>query len=407
MVHARVAQALEQIHAGDRGSAAAALADQYERAGQGPLAVPYHVRAAEIATGLFANKEAIRHYRRATELLRHAPPGRDRDATELAIRHAMAAPVNAQHGYASAELQSVLERAVTLALRLGDTRLELLSFVGLFAVSYVQGRMAESYKIAGRSLELSHLHPDVTGQAHFAVAGSATSLALHEQSLRHFALAHELCQDAPPALVGTRLEVHARAWCAHPLWLLGRDAESLSWCEWAIARARDVDHPYSLAVALSYAAITHQLRGDKERTSEFAERVLEICARYDFAYYGNWGLILAGWCAGGGDGAGRIREGLRRLREQGALARQPYYLGLLAETLIAAGQEHAADAVLDAARAAAAAHDDRWWLPELLRLAARCRRGEARATLLRRAVALAREQGSAALLRRATADLAL
>ena len=26
--------------------------------------------------------------------------------------------------------------------------------------------------------------------------------------------------------------------------------------------ARAIDHPYSLAVALSYAAITHQLRGD-------------------------------------------------------------------------------------------------------------------------------------------------
>jgi DNA-binding SARP family transcriptional activator/tetratricopeptide (TPR) repeat protein len=406
MLHQHVAQALEQVHAGDQDFAAAELADQYERAGQAPLAVPHHVRAAEIATGVFANTDAIRHYRRAIELLRHAPPGRERDRTELAIRHAMAAPLNAQYGYASAELYAVVGRASDLARRLGDTRLELLSLVGLFAVRYVQGHIADSYKIANRSLKLSHLHADVIGQAHFAVAGSATSLALHEKSLQHFALAHELCQDAPPALVGTRLEVHARAWCAHALWLLGRDEEALKWCDWAIARADEVDHPYSLAVALSYAAITHQLRRDKERTMEFATRVQEICTRYDFAYYGSWGIILAGWCVGGDDGARQIREGLRNLRDQGALARQPYYMGLLAETLILSGHGHAAGAVLDAARAAAAAHDDRWWLPELWRLDARCRRGQSTEALLRRAATLAEKQGSLALLRRAAADLA-
>lgn len=406
LLHRRVAQALELIHADDPGAAAAAIAYQYERADRPARAVPHHVLAAEVATGVFANQKAIRHYRRAAEILRHAPAGRGRDAGELAIRNAMAAPLNARYGYASTELQSVLERARDLAERLGDTRLQLLSLVGLFAVRYVQGHVAESYAIANRSLELSHLHPDATGQAHFAVAGSATSMALHEQSLPHFALAHEMCHDAAPALVGTRLEVHARAWSAHALWLLGRDEESLHWCDWAIARAEEVEHPYSLAVALSYAAITHQLRGDVRRTLDFAGRVQEICARYEFAYYGNWGLILAGWCKGGSDGADQIREGLGRLRDQGALARQPYYLALLAETLIAAGQGDAAGVVLESARAAAAAQDDRWWLPELYRLDAQRYQGAARDELLRRAIVLAEQQGSQALLRRAAGDLA-
>ena len=406
LLHRRVAQALELIHADDPGAAAAAIAYQYERADRPARAVPHHVLAAEVATGVFANQKAIRHYRRAAEILRHAPAGPGRDAGELAIRNAMAAPLNARYGYASTELQSVLERARDLAERLGDTRLQLLSLVGLFAVRYVQGHVAESYAIANRSLELSHLHPDATGQAHFAVAGSATSMALHEQSLPHFALAHEMCHDAAPALVGTRLEVHARAWSAHALWLLGRDEESLHWCDWAIARAEEVEHPYSLAVALSYAAITHQLRGDVRRTLDFAGRVQEICARYEFAYYGNWGLILAGWCKGGSDGADQIREGLGRLRDQGALARQPYYLALLAETLIAAGQGDAAGVVLESARAAAAAQDDRWWLPELYRLDAQRYQGAARDGLLRRAIVLAEQQGSQALLRRAAGDLA-
>ncbi len=78
---------------------------------------------------------------------------------------------------------------------------------------------------------------------------------------------------------------------------------------------------------------------------------------------------------------------------------------MLAETLIAAGQAEAAGAVLDSAFAAAAAHDDRWWLPELYRLDARRHRGQARAELLCRAISLAGQQGSQALIRRAEGDL--
>ena len=405
-LHLRVAQALELIHAGDPRAAAAAIAYHYERADRPDCAVPHHVRAAEVAASVFANEKAIRHYRRAAELVRRGPAGLDRDRGELAIRAAMAAPLNAQYGYASAEVQAVLERTRDLAERQGDTRLQLISLVGLFGTRFVQGHVSESYDIALHSLELSHLHPDVMGQAHFAVGGSATSLGRHEQSLRHFALAHELCYGEVPSVVGTRVEVHARAWSAHALWLLGRAEDARHWCDWAIARAEELEHPYSLAVAFAYAAITYQLCGDVDRTLECATRVGEICDRYEFAYYGQWGQILAGWCAGGTEGTSQIREGLRRLRDQRALARQPYYLSLLAQTLLSAGQGDAADAVLESARSAAAVHDDRWWLPELYRLDARRHHGTVAGDLLRRAIAVAERHGAVALARRAASDLA-
>jgi DNA-binding SARP family transcriptional activator/tetratricopeptide (TPR) repeat protein len=405
LLHRRVAQALQAMH-GTEPAAAAAIAYHYERADRPARALPHHVLAAEAASQVFANQKAIRHYRRAAALLRHVPPGHRRDSTELAIRNAMAAPLNAQYGYASPELQEAFERAGALAGQLGDSQVQLLSLVGLFAVRYVRGDIAESHDIARRALALSEQHPDVAGQAHWAVAGSATSLGQHEASLPHFELAHKLCADQPPALVGTRAEVHARAWSAHPLWLVGREAEALHWSDWAITRASEMDHPYSLALALAYAGITHQLRGDVPRTEEFARQVGEICARYDFAYYGNWALILGGWCQGGADGAGQIRTGLARLRDQGALTRQPYYLGLLADTLLRSGQPGAAGVVLDAARTAAAVHDDRWWLPELYRLAARRAPGPAGTELLRRALDLAWQHGSRVLATRAAGDLA-
>ena len=56
--------------------------------------------------------------------------------------------------------------------------------------------------------------------------------------------------------------MHGTALAAHAHWLLGHDDEALAACREAITLARAVDHPYSLAVALAYGGITHQMRHD-------------------------------------------------------------------------------------------------------------------------------------------------
>jgi hypothetical protein len=66
--------------------------------------------------------------------------------------------------------------------------------------------------------------------------------------------------------------------------------------------------------------------------------VLELSARYEVAYYQHWGEVLEGWLRDGDEGAALIVEGIRRLRERGVASRLPYYLALLAQTLIDAGR---------------------------------------------------------------------
>ena len=403
--HMRVAEALEKIHAGDLSVVGAALADQYERAGQGQRAVPHHVRAAEAAISVFANLQAIRHYRRAVQLLQDTSTGAYSDAAELEIRQAMSAPLNAQYGFASAELQTGFARCIELGTDLGDTRSTLLAMIGLHGVRLVQGHIIESHEIAQRSLALSQRHPDLAGQAHFIVGGASVLLAQHQQAFDHFVLAEQLGRESPPLLVGTYVDVFAAAYGAHACWLLGHDEAARRYRNRAIARAEELDHPHSLALALAYAGITCQLCGESEEMLQCVRRLEDLCTRYDFAYYREWATVLQGWFSGGIDGADQIRGAVGRLRKQGALVRHPYYLSLLAETLINVGRTDAAGAVLDAAKAAAAAHEDRWWVPELWRLDARRHPGPRGEGLLRRAIALADEQHSPNLRLRAAADL--
>ena len=407
LAHRRLAQAMELVQPGGGEAGTAALADQYDRAGDVGRAVRYRVQSAQAATSVFANEQAVRQYRRALDLLATQPPDPVRDRAELDVRYAMSGPLNAVYGYSSPELQAVLEGAYTLAERLGEERLQLATLVALWAVRFVQGHTAESYEIAVRAAELAGRHPDLRGHAQLALGGSATSLGRPAEGLEHLRVVPELSMESESLPFGMRAEVHGQGWAAHALALLARTDEALAASEWAIARAKETEHPYSLVVAFAYGAITAQMCGERERTLDLARALQALCARYGYVYYSEWGRILEGWGVGGEAGVGLIRTGLTNLRRIAAYARSPYYLGLLAETLTSVGRPDAARAVLTAAESSSLAHEDRWWLPELWRLHAGLSDGDERLRLLQQAHDLARDQGSELLRLRAEADLNL
>ena len=278
--------------------------------------------------------------------------------------------------------------------------------MGLFSVQIVQGHITLAHQTAGRALQLAETEPDLAGQAHFGFAGSASSLGLLDIAIKHFDMASEIPPGPVSFILGTHHEVHCQAWAAHTQWLIGDEQGSFTRCAEAVERGRLANHPYSLAVALAYAGITHQLCGDRDGMLRAIVELRDLCVHYEFAYYGEWTLILEGWAVGGADGIALIRNGIDRLRSQGAYLRMPYWLSLLADTLIRDRREDEARAVLDAALVAAEQRDDRWWLPEIMRLRAGLEPGVAGLDMLGRAIAVAARQSSRTLELRCRSDVA-
>ncbi len=404
LLHRRIAQSLELLHASDTDAVAARLAVQYARGGRPARAVAYYRRAADVAAKMFAYAEAIRLHQEALSVVRRLPDGRDKDSQELAVLEAMAAPLNAKYGYSSPDLQHTLERSIALAESLGRADSTMAGLVGLWASRFVQGRTADAYDAAMRTIGLTESGSTQSGLAHFAVGGSALSLGRPAEAVRHLDLAAGLTTGTVLLSVGTRPEVHASAWAAHAHWLLGHDDEARLSRLAAIERARALGHPYSLAVALAYGAITCQLRQDLTGLRETVAELRELCDRHAFAYYREWVLILDGWSRQDESGASLARRGISNLRSQGAFARMPYWLSLLADLAARTGAA-SARATLDAAVVAARTRDDLWWLPEVLRMRAGYDQGEAASTRLRDAAGLASAQGSVALTRRCESDL--
>jgi tetratricopeptide (TPR) repeat protein len=405
LLHRRIAQGLELLHADDADAVSAQLAEQYVRGGRGDRAISHYRRAAEVATARFAHAEAIRLHRSALSVLPGLPESRERDRQELLLLEAIAAPLNARYGYSSPELRAALERAVVLAESLGARESLVTGLVGLWTSQAVAGFIADAHRTAARALELVAQGSDLSGPAHFAFAGTALSLGRPDEAVDHFAQA-AASGSTHSLSVGTRPDVHGRAFAAHAHWLLGDTASARSSGREAVVMARTNDTPYSLAVALAYNAITQQLCGDIAEMDDSVAELRELCGRYGFAYYREWGLVLGGWSRGGDAGLDLARRGIDALIKQGALLRMPYWLSLLSDLSERAGDPHRARADLDAATVGATAHDDVWWLPEVMRKRARYDDDVDAIVRLESAIRLATSQHSHALVARCKADLA-
>lgn len=367
LLHRRLAQALELLNAGRADEVAAQLADQYARAGNPQRAFQHYRRAADVAAGLFAYAEVIRHNEAALALLPRLPSGPAHDELEMHALYSLAASLNALRGYADPGLAATLERLVQLAERLGQRDTLVDGLVGLWASRFVQGRNPLAHQLAGRAIELTDEldRPSaLSGHAHFAFGGSALHLGRPREAVEHLELACERFPDEASLSIGSHPAVHARAWVAHAYWRLGESRTAAASAEAAVERARRIGQPYDLAIALGYGAVTWQLLGDRARIARHTDELAGLGDRYGLAYYTDWGQVIAGWARGGAAGADQARRGLAGLRRIGAFARMPYWLTLLAETT---DDEQRAMAILDAALVTARAQAEDWWLPEVVR----------------------------------------
>jgi predicted ATPase len=134
---------------------------------------------------------------------------------------------------------------------------------------------------------------------------------------------------------GPDLGVFCRSYLAHLLWHKGCPDQAVAAIQDAIAAASRIGNPFSMAIALDYAAMLHAFRRESHTALEHARNAISVCRKHDFAYYRAVAEIVAGWAAAlEGDpatGLAQLRSGLELLKTTGAELRLPFYYGLLAE----------------------------------------------------------------------------
>jgi DNA-binding SARP family transcriptional activator len=400
LIHRRIAQAIEQL-AGDRlDEASASIAMHLERAGQIAQALPFFERAASEAARVSANEEAIRLLNCALALIDALPAGPDRDQRELALREQLSVALNSGRGYAATDVEKNLDRVFALTAGGGDVPARWLW--AAFTLRFMLGDLQATRELAEEALVRSQADPSCRCEAHHAMGGALLNLVVLEASKRHFEASLAAYDEAHPqrSALGSDLGVFGHAWFSHTLYLLGDDEAALVHVDQAIALAMRQRHLYSQALAHAYAALLQQLRGDADKVFDHATTVVQLCDRYEFAYYGDWARALIGWVRGleqPEEGIALMQAALDQLDRSRARARRPYYLSLLADVFLRLGNGDRTASILDSAIAMAEAAGDKWWLPALYVQRGALHPPPIRDQFQQRALELARSQHSRTL----------
>lgn len=339
--HRRIARALEELNGDDLSGVSVSLASHYQDAGMPDEAIACYLRAANVARQRFADQEAAALLRRALNLCGSFPESARRDALELELSVNLGPTLVTTFGYAAPDVGATYQRALDLSLALGEK--DRLPFVlsGSWMFNVVRGEFQAARRLGQQLLDLAGagISQELATAADFTLGCTLFHLGELALSYRHISRAVSTCRDgghgALALFAGPDLGVFCRPYLAHLSWHQGHPDRATAAIQDAIGAATRIASPFSMAIALDYAALLYAFARQSKPALEHARNAISLCRRHDFAYYRSIAEIVAGWAAAVEEDARRgleqLRAGLEMLRSTGAEIRLPFYHGLLAE----------------------------------------------------------------------------
>ncbi len=376
LLHARIAQTLEEKFAERVQLEPEFLAYHFEQAGLTRPAIMYWRLAARRDADRSANVEALNHFNSALALLKDLPAGAERDALELELLIGRGAPMVTVKGYASQEIERNYLRARELSRDSGSEHY-FLAVWGLWVFYMVRGPLATACDLGEHLLSLAEReqNSDMLIRAHESVGSPYSFIGRFDEAKTHLLAAKALYdpdRHRSQVLLYTQDPgITARIMLARTLWILGEVEEVEALLQEAVGMARELAHPFTLAFALATASWIYSHIRDPSRTLVLAEEAVAISAKYSFEVTLAWATSMQGWALvekGDERGLGTLVKGLSATRAAGASLNNTFTLALLAEVYL---RQKRIDEGLDAlseAQELVHAQGERCWQAELLRL---------------------------------------
>jgi predicted ATPase len=420
-LHEEVGNTLEELHGEQAGDIVVQLAWHFQEAGIAEKAIEYLSQAGEKALRLTAYKEAIAHLTKGLLLLLSLPDSRERAEQELRLQLGLGIAFQCTKSIRSAEVLESYTRAQELSVQTGKTA-QLCEVVGQIAViHYVGAEYQTAREIATEALTLAHRAGDpllvslghwYLGFISFAL-GEFTTARAHLEEVISFYEPH-LHHHAFVVHGGKDAGLGAMAYDACCLWCLGYPEQALKRSQEALALARELDSPFSLADVLCFAGCKfNEMRRNAAELKDNAEEIIRLANDKVEGWQGTGtcyrgeALTMQGQLQ---EGIKQIREGLTYEQSIGILCCLSGTRGILALAQAQAGQLDEGLNTLAETLTLVEATDERYLEPELHRLRAELllmqdHEADAEASLLK-AVEVARRQHARSWELRATITLA-
>jgi predicted ATPase len=417
-LHQDVGEVLEVLFSSQTQEVAAQLARHFEEAGVAGKAAAYRLQAGKKAHAVSANQEAAAHLTKGLELLDGLPPGPERMQLELGLQTALGTTRIATHGYASPEVERAFARARELCRSLGDPPQVIPVLYGLCLFRMVRGELESAHEEGERLLLLAQDAGDnayVLG-CRVQLGVSAFYMGRFGESRRHLEQAAAQYNPSQHAELAHRHGqdpgVTALSYLSWLQWVDGYPEQAREKSQAAIALAEQLNHPYSLGLAMAIAAKLHELLREWPECQAQAEATLQLADLGRFSIWQAMARMLRGTAmfqqGRPDEGIAELSQGLIDLEATGTQLAEPYFQARLAETYLLSGRREEG---LEAIEESLGSVEQAWWLPEEYRIQAELfllipdAEVEAEASL-RRALDTARSQGSKMLELRVATSLA-
>ncbi|MFZ2267303.1 MAG: BTAD domain-containing putative transcriptional regulator [Azonexus sp.] len=298
-VHLRIAEALLADHRTD--TPPEIIAQHLTAGNESQLAIIHWLKAGHLAVRHSANQEAMLHFKAGLSLIERLDKEQDGIHLEFELQHGLALAAIACDGYASMQASAALARAQALCVEHEGSPEMFRSVWGLWASASSRAGYGYARKLADQLLPMAESSGDPVQlqQAHFALGntlfwqGEFAGARQHlEQALALYEPGHH---QRHVDEFGEDLCVTAGAYLSWVLQFLGEAEQAAASSRATLNLARQLDHPFSLAYALTFAAILSCRLHQAQPALALADETLAIADRFDFHLWQIGGQLARGW----------------------------------------------------------------------------------------------------------------
>jgi class 3 adenylate cyclase/predicted ATPase len=376
-LHSQIARALETHFPNLLEARPEVFAQHYAEAGLVEKSAVYWGKAGHRSASRSAVAEAAAQFQKALNQLALLPDNYERQRQELELRSALGAVLMLVKGFAAPEPGDAYTRARELWEQLGcPSEFHQVPY-GQSRYYLNRGELDLAQHSAEVLLNLSRERNDAGGLVlgnhslgrTMLVAGRFALSRLHFEEA--FAAYDPICHRPLVNQAGVHPQVMSQGELGIVLFCLGFPEQALVCTKAAIAEARSLAHPPSLAVSSASGTILFSLVGDDAALVQAADEIAAVATEHGFSLWSAWGTIYLGWLkvktGGAPKGIPYLRNGLAAYQASGADTWMPHFLSLLARACEIAGQAEEGLALLNDALQIAERTGERWFTAELYR----------------------------------------
>jgi class 3 adenylate cyclase/predicted ATPase len=417
-LHELTGQAIESIFAGQVDDHLTQLAHHYSHTDNIEKAIEYLGRAGQQAIQRSANADAITSLKAALNLLQKLPDGSELIQRELLLQLTLGQALIPLKGWAAREVERAFARSRELCERLGDPAGLFTALFGLFTVFYLRGDLRRADELAEQLMRRAQSadDPALLLVAHLALGNTSFHIGDLLLTRDHLEMAISLYDRERPIASGLDAGVSCLSYLALTLWTLGYPDQALKRDNEAVALAKALSQPLTLAFAEGVSGYLHQYRREARAVQEIAERLIALSVEHGFSHWLAQATIERGWAMAeqghNEEGIAQIREGLAGFRAAGTEALRPHALCLLADACKEMDRLDDGLSALAESLTAADEHEIRHYEAETYRVKGELllkqdhSNGAAAQSCFQRAIEIARKQSAKSFELRATMSLA-